>query len=95
MNTLFAPVTVYTKPECRACDRVKSQLNAAGIEYEVVDIMANEDAYSYVKNVLGAKSTPVVLTDNRVILGYDPDALKELIIELNADKIHDHVGEEE
>ncbi|ASR86160.1 NrdH-like protein [Mycobacterium phage BobSwaget] len=80
MRTLFAPVTVYTQPLCKPCDRVKEKLTAAGIEFEAVDLLQNAEAYTYVKNVLKASSTPVIVTDTHdPIIGYQPDKLAELI----------------
>lgn len=86
---------VYTQPGCLPCKRVINKLLEAGVPIEVVDISLHEEAKTYVTQVLGAKSTPVIVSDvMEPILGYQPDKLKELIVTLNADKIHDHVGDE-
>lgn len=75
-------VTVYTQPQCRPCDRVKNKLKEAGIEFREVDILQSDLGYNYLK-AIGAKSTPVVEADGfPVIMGYQPDKLKELISEL-------------
>ncbi|AHJ86422.1 hypothetical protein 40AC_59 [Mycobacterium phage 40AC] len=80
MRTLFAPVTVYTQPLCKPCDRVKEKLTEAGVEFDAVDLMANAEAYTYVRDVLKASSTPVIVTDALdPIIGYQPDKLSELI----------------
>lgn len=76
-------VTLYTQPLCRPCERVKSKLKEAGIEFQEVNILEDDKAYSYVKNTLGAKSTPILeALGHEPILGYDPIKLKELISEL-------------
>ena len=73
-------VKVFTQPQCRSCDRVKSKLEEAGIAYEAVDIMQDAEAYTYVKDVLGAKSVPVIVDGlDGVSFGYDPSKLKKLI----------------
>ncbi|AGT14308.1 NrdH [Mycobacterium phage Adzzy] len=80
MRTLFAPVTVYTRPGCKPCQRVKDQLTEAGIDFDAVDVTENAEAYDYVTKVLNAMSVPVVVTDtHKPILGYQPDQLAELI----------------
>ncbi|QDP44640.1 NrdH-like glutaredoxin [Mycobacterium phage NothingSpecial] len=80
MRTLFAPVTVYSQPLCKPCDRVKEKLAKAGIEFDDVNIMTNDEAYTYVSKVLGASSTPVIVTDvMEPIIGYHPDKVAELI----------------
>lgn len=85
MSTFFTPVTVYTKPGCRPCHRVQQKLEDAGIDYDVVDITKNSEAYTYVTHTLKAKSVPVVVTDtHEPIIGYQPGELEELIEYLTA-----------
>ncbi|KRD08617.1 NrdH-redoxin [Mycobacterium sp. Root265] len=82
MSSLTAPITVYTSPGCKPCERVKQMLEDAGVEYDAVNLMTkeNEDAYVYVTEVLHVRSTPVVVTDtHNPIVGYQPDKIKELI----------------
>jgi glutaredoxin-like protein NrdH len=76
------PITVYTAPGCRSCKRVIDTLEASGLDLEVVDLSdpAFADARTYVTEVLGAKSVPVVVSEAYdVIIGYQPDMLNRLI----------------
>lgn len=76
----YPPVTVYTQPHCLPCKRVLAKLRGAEIPHEVVDLTENDDARSYVTNVLKATSVPVVVSDvHPPIIGYHPDKLKALI----------------
>lgn len=78
--TLFAPITVYTQPHCKPCERVKEKLTKAGIQFEAVDLTLNNEAYDYVTKVLKVRSTPVVVSDtHEPIIGYQPEKLQELI----------------
>lgn len=86
------PVTVYTQPNCLPCKRVIKKLEQSNIEFDVVDITENERAYEFVKG-LGAKSTPVVVGLGRAILGYEPTLLRDLVLDLKAEQIHDYVHE--
>lgn len=107
MRTLFGPVRLYTQPQCRSCDRVKQKLEDAGVEYRTIDISDDGDAYAFVRDVLGAKSVPVLVSDTHdPIFGYDPDKLKALITwytekpklapcQLYDTDIHDYVYEGE
>lgn len=80
MRTLFAPVTVYTQRGCQPCERVKQALEDAGIEYDAVDIALNDEARTYVVDVLKALSVPVIVTDtHESIIGDQPEKLAELI----------------
>ncbi|QBJ00242.1 NrdH-like glutaredoxin [Mycobacterium phage Pharaoh] len=85
MRTMFTPVTIYTQPGCRPCHRVQEKLEEAGIDYDVVDLTRNEEARTYVTDVLKAASVPVIVTDVRdPIIGYQPDEVKDLITFLTA-----------
>lgn len=90
-------VTVYTQPQCRSCDRVKSKLVDAGVEFEAIDILQDPASYDFVKNVLGARSVPVVVSDVMApIFGYQPDRLQHLILELrDYTEVHDYIFEGE
>lgn len=80
MRTLFAPITIYTQPGCLPCHRIQQKLEDAGIAYDVVDLTRNEEARSYVMDVLKATSVPVIVTDTHpTIVGYHPDKVAELI----------------
>ena len=75
------PVTIYTQPGCRPCARVKSLFVANGIGLEVVDITENEDARTYVVEVLRASSVPVVVTDDfDPVVGYQPEMYQPIIV---------------
>ena len=41
-------ITVYTKPACVQCNATKKALDRAGLEYDLVDISADEEARDYV-----------------------------------------------
>ncbi|BBC43617.1 glutaredoxin [Mycobacterium phage AN9] len=80
VRTMFAPITVYTQPKCRGCERVKDQLDKAGVDYDVVDLTKYDEAKTYVTHVLKASSVPVIVTDtHEPIIGYQPDKVDELI----------------
>ncbi|MDV6975293.1 glutaredoxin domain-containing protein [Mycobacterium intracellulare] len=82
-------VTVYSQPGCRPCKRIMDQLSAFGVPFEVVDISLPEfsDAKTYVAEVLGAKSTPVVVSDvYEPIIGYQPDQIKQLVAALTTNE---------
>lgn len=85
MRTLFAPVTIYTQPGCTACHRVQEQFEAAGINYDVVDLTRNGQARTYVVDVLNARSVPVIASDVMdPIIGSDPEEIQDLIAALTA-----------
>lgn len=81
----MSDVTLYTSTVCQLCDRTKLRLWDAEIDFDIVnlDLPGFEEARTYVTQVLGAKSVPVVVSDvHPPIIGYQPDKLKRLIAAL-------------
>lgn len=81
-------IVVYTQPDCRPCKRVIQKLEEAGIDHEVVDLSRNLIARDYVTKVLLVTSTPIVEEDDGVlIVGYQPDKLKQLIERYTSERV--------
>lgn len=70
-------VTVYTKPSCVQCTATYRALDNKGIQYEVLDVSADEAALEHVKS-LGYMQAPVVVTDDDHWSGFRPDKIDEL-----------------
>ena len=70
-------VTVYTKPSCVQCTATKKALDALSINYTLVDITVDTEAYDKVK-ALGFMSAPVVIAGEKSWAGFRPDMIKEL-----------------
>jgi mycoredoxin len=54
---MAAQFTMYSTPWCGYCHRLKSQLDRAGIEFEVVDIERQPDAAAIVERVNSGNQT--------------------------------------
>ncbi|WP_156252391.1 mycoredoxin [Pseudactinotalea terrae] len=64
MSTTPAPgtITMYSTTWCGYCQRLKSQLSGAGIEYSEVNIEQHPDAAAFVESVNdGNQTVPTVL----------------------------------
>lgn len=70
-------VTVYTKPGCVQCNATYRKLNENGVEYRVVDISKDADAFAHVKS-LGYLQAPVVIAGEDHWSGFDPNKLDAL-----------------
>jgi glutaredoxin-like protein NrdH len=53
-------VTVYSKNNCSACDRLKAKLVKEGIDFSVKNVDNDLDAMDYIVN-LGLRSVPQVV----------------------------------
>ena len=54
---MAAQFTMHSTPWCGYCHRLKSQLDRAGIEFEVVDIEQQPDAANVVERVNSGNQT--------------------------------------
>ena len=70
-------ITVYTKPACVQCNATKKALDRAGLEYDLVDISADDEARDYVM-ALGYVQAPVVEANGEHWSGFRPDKIAEL-----------------
>ena len=70
-------VIVYSTPNCQPCRATCKALDAAGVEYEKVDISQDEEARKKCLD-MGFQSLPVVVTFNEQWSGYRPDLIKSL-----------------
>lgn len=70
-------VTVYSKPSCVQCNATYRALDNKGINYQVIDVSADDKAAEYVKG-LGYMQAPVVVTDDEHWSGFRPDKIEAL-----------------
>ncbi|QIM15443.1 glutaredoxin-like protein NrdH [Leucobacter insecticola] len=70
-------ITVYTKPSCVQCNMTYRELDKKGIEYNILDLSADEGALKTVKE-LGYLQAPVVVTEDEHWSGFRPDKISEL-----------------
>lgn len=71
-------ITVYSKPNCMQCDFTKKHLDRMGLEYQAVDVTADQQALEEVHQ-MGFHGLPVVVVDGVAHwVGYRPDELDKL-----------------
>ena len=78
-------ITVYSKPSCVQCNATYRRLDAAGLDYPIVDISEDADALAYVKS-LGYLEAPVVVTDEKHWSGYNPGEIDAFLARLAPEK---------
>jgi len=70
-------ITVYSKPACVQCTATYRALERSGIDYRIVDISTDEDAFATVVG-LGYQQVPVVVTAQDHWAGFRPDKISAL-----------------
>ncbi|RLJ07425.1 MAG: NrdH-redoxin [Candidatus Aenigmatarchaeota archaeon] len=72
-------VRVYTTPVCPWCERVKQFLREHGVEFEEVNVMEDRKAAIEMIEKSGQMGVPVIEIDGQIVVGYNPERLKELL----------------
>jgi glutaredoxin-like YruB-family protein len=68
-------VKVYSTPSCPYCNMAKKFLDDKGVEYEAVDVAADEAAAKEMVEKSGQMGVPVIMVDGLVIVGFDKEEL--------------------
>lgn len=69
--------TVYTKPACVQCEQTKKLLDRNGVEYNVVDITKDLEAYDKIV-AMGFMAAPVVISGDQSWAGFQPDKINAI-----------------
>lgn len=70
-------VTVYSKPSCVQCTATYRALDQKGVEYTIVDLSQDENAYNTVRD-MGYMQVPVVVAGEDHWMGFRPDKINGL-----------------
>ena len=70
-------ITVYSKPACVQCTATTRALEARGLSFDVIDLTADDAAFSHVSD-LGYRQVPVVVAGDDHWAGFRPDLIGRL-----------------
>lgn len=70
-------VTVYSKPACVQCVATYKELERKGVEYTVIDLTQDQDAFATVQD-MGYMQVPVVVAGNDHWAGFRPEKIGAL-----------------
>lgn len=70
-------IIVYSKPACVQCTATTRELERKGLEFRVVDLTEDQDAYDKVIG-LGYMQAPVVMVGDQHWAGFRPDKISAL-----------------
>ncbi|PTV70234.1 glutaredoxin domain-containing protein [Agrobacterium pusense] len=70
--------TLYTKPGCVQCTALARSMTRAGIDFDIVDISEDREAFDLVVG-MGFRQVPVVVADGiDPFSGFNPAKVEEL-----------------
>jgi glutaredoxin-like YruB-family protein len=72
-------VKLYTMPTCPYCDQVKEFLREHNIEFEEVDVQADEAAAKEMIQKSGQAAVPVIDIEGKIIVGFDREKLSKVL----------------
>ncbi|EJN06315.1 glutaredoxin-like protein NrdH [Phyllobacterium sp. YR531] len=70
-------IIVYSKPACVQCTATTRALDRHGVEYDVIDVSSDPDAFELVQS-LGYRQVPVVIAGEQHWAGFRPDMINAL-----------------
>lgn len=77
--TTAKKVTVYSTPTCHYCHLLKDYLTEKGIAFESVDVSADAEAKKAAFEKSGQLAVPVTDIDGSIVIGFDQEAVDELL----------------
>jgi len=72
-------VKIYSLPTCHHCHQTKDFLSRRGVEYVEFDISKDGNALDEMIRISGARSVPVIVGCEDVIVGFDEHRLETMI----------------
>jgi glutaredoxin 3 len=68
-------VRLFIKPYCSWCHKAMNWLDAQGVDYEVLDVIADDAAYHEMVKLSDQELAPVIDVDGRILADFGPDQL--------------------
>jgi len=72
-------VIVYSTPTCSWCQVAKQHLEANGIDFEDVDVTADQSRAREMVSKSGQMAVPVIDIDGEIIIGFDRGRIDALL----------------
>ncbi|HXK19607.1 MAG TPA: glutaredoxin family protein [Polyangiaceae bacterium] len=69
------PIVMYSTSWCGVCRKARQFLSENGLRYQDIDVDQTPDGWSKVMQLAGQRAVPVIVVDDKVMLGLDPDTV--------------------
>jgi glutaredoxin-like YruB-family protein len=74
------PVTLYSTQTCKYCKHAEAFFNEHNIAYDKVDVGVDAVKRAEMVQKSGQMGVPVIEIGENIVIGYDEDALRELLL---------------
>ena len=75
----MAKVKVYSTPTCPWCHTAKDFLREHKIAFDDIDVSTDRAAAPEMVKKSGQMGVPVIEIDGKIIVGYDEEAIREIL----------------
>lgn len=72
-------IRLYIRAGCPYCDMVKNLLKYHNVDFESVEISRNLEKQKELQELSGQCTTPVLIIDDKVFIGFDREKIKEVL----------------
>jgi glutaredoxin 3 len=79
-------IRLFVKPYCSWCHQAINWLDARGILYETLDVIADKEAFDEMVAISGQTLAPVIDVDGKVLADFGPDELERFWNGISAGK---------
>ena len=70
-------VTIYVRNTCPYCHQVKEFLSQQGIVYKEIEVSQDREGRDEMIRISGQRGVPVIVINNKVIIGFNRQAIEE------------------
>lgn len=70
-------IRLFIKPYCPWCHKAIAWLDAHGVKYETLDVIADAEAFAEMREISGQTLAPVIDVDGEVLADFGPDELEK------------------
>lgn len=85
MSESSVKIRLFIKPWCGWCHKAIHWLDAHKIKYEVLDVIADNDAYDEMVELSGQTLAPVIDVDGEILADFGPPELERFWKKLAAE----------
>jgi len=69
-------IKIYSTPTCPYCHKAKDFLKEKKVEFEDIDVMANQEAAHEMIEKSGQMGVPQIEINGKIIVGFDKEAIE-------------------
>jgi glutaredoxin 3 len=70
-------IRLFIKPYCGWCHKALRWLDDHDVEYEKIDVIADDDAFDEMVKISGQTLAPVIDVDGKILADFGPDQLEK------------------